>query len=123
MIKEFENYLEKMTNIDQREKFEEVLKWVMKKYPKLEQKYGWNVPMFMDHGTFIIAFATAKDHFSVNVEILTKDKFEAEIKEAGYDCTKGLFKIKYSQDVDYKLLAKLIEFNIKDKADCKTFWR
>lgn len=28
-----------------------------------------------------------------------------------------------NDDVDYSLLKKLTTFNVKDKADCTTFWR
>lgn len=32
-------------------------------------------------------------------------------------------KIKLEDDIDYVLLTRLIDFNIKDKAECKTFFR
>lgn len=31
--------------------------------------------------------------------------------------------IKWTDDVDYNLLAKLIDYNLADKADCTTFFR
>lgn len=33
------------------------------------------------------------------------------------------FKIKWNQLVNYKRLKEIIEYNIRDKADCQTFWR
>lgn len=123
MKKEFEELLATIDNKDNREKLASVFKWVIKKYPELEQRIGWNTPIFQKNDTFIVAFAPAKAHFSVNVEVYTKNKFEDEIKAAGYECTAGLFKIKYKDEIDFKLLEKLIDFQIKDKEGYKSFWR
>ena len=50
-------------------------------------------------------------------------KFADEIAEAGYSSTKGLFRIKWNEPVNYQLLEKIIKFNIQDKADYTNFWR
>ena len=50
-------------------------------------------------------------------------KLTAAIKASGYARTKGLAKIKWTDEVDYDLLAKMIEYNIEDKKDCTTFFR
>ncbi|MES9744210.1 iron chaperone, partial [Priestia megaterium] len=42
---------------------------------------------------------------------------------AGYSATKGLFRILWTEPVNYELLKKIIEFNMLDKKDCSTFWR
>lgn len=123
MIREFEEYLSVIDKKENKDKFASVLKWVINNYPKLEQRIAWNTPVFQVNDTFIVAFAASKAHFSVNVEIYTKNKFEDEIKAAGYETTAGLFKIKYKDEINFKLLEKLIDFQIKDKAECKTFWR
>lgn len=34
-----------------------------------------------------------------------------------------LAKIKWNDKIDYDLLERLVIFNIKDKAECKTFFR
>ncbi|EUJ38384.1 hypothetical protein BCAMP_08961 [Brochothrix campestris FSL F6-1037] len=43
----------------------EVLNWIATTYPQLEQEIKWKQPMFIDHGTFIIAFSVAKHHLAV----------------------------------------------------------
>jgi len=75
------------------------------------------------HGTFIISFSTAKNHISVAPEEKTMTHFSNEIAQAGYSATKGLFRIPWNEPVKYELIEKIIEFNIKDKEDCSTFWR
>lgn len=119
----FSKYLEGIDNPDHRDRTEEVLSWISNKFPNLEQHIKWNTPMFSDHGTFIIGLSTAKQHMSISPEEVVIARFADDIKQAGYSSTKGLFRIKWSEPVNYELLEKMIEFNIQDKADCSTFWR
>jgi uncharacterized protein YdhG (YjbR/CyaY superfamily) len=119
----FAAYLAGIDNPDHRERTKEVLAWVANTFPNLEPHIKWNTPMFTDHGTFIIAFSTAKQHLSVSPEEAGIARFADEIAQAGYSATKGLFRIPWNKPVHYDLLAKIIEFNIRDKADCSTFWR
>lgn len=122
-MKAFADYLDQIDNPQHRERTEEVLKWVAEKYPNMEQKIAWNQPMFTDHGTFIIGFSIAKQHLAVAPEKAGIDHFSDDIVQAGYDHTKQLVRIKWDGPVDYSLLERMIEFNIMEKADCKTFWR
>lgn len=119
----FQDFLNQMDFIDQREILKEVLDWIKIKYPKLEEKVGWNQPMFTDHGTFIIAFSVSKKHFAVAPEKVTMDKFRDLIKKSGYEDSSMLFRIKWTDKVDYELLSKIIEFNIEDKKNHSKFWR
>lgn len=64
----FSEYLNSMENLNHRDRVKEVLDWVMQEFPQLEPKIGWNQPLFTDHGTFIIAFSTAKRHLAVAPE-------------------------------------------------------
>jgi hypothetical protein len=79
--------------------------------------------MFTDHGTYIIGFSTAKHHIAVSPESLTLDKFREDIEKAGYTSSKMIFRIKWTDDVYYELLDKMIAFNIADKKDMDKFWR
>ena len=79
--------------------------------------------MFSDHGTFIIAFSTSKQHISVAPEAVVLDLFDDEIKEAGYQRTKETFRIKWTDEIDFDLIDKMIEYNIEDKKDMTKFWR
>ncbi len=119
----FATYLAQIDNPQQRERTEEVLSWIVKKFPNLVPKIAWNQPMFTEHGTFIIGFSVAKKHLAVAPERVAITHFSDDIGQAGYEQTKELIRIKWEQPVDYLLLEKIIEFNILDKADYSTFWR
>ena len=122
-MKAFDTYLSGIDNPDHRDRTEGILAWVGKKFPNLEPHIKWNTPMFSDHGTYIIGFSTAKHHLSVSPEEAGITHFADDIAQAGYSSTKGLFRIKWNEPVNYELLEKMIEFNIQDKADYTEFWR
>ncbi|MEK4907815.1 iron chaperone [Niallia sp. FSL M8-0099] len=119
----FADFLAGIDNPEHRSRTEEVLQWVMKKFPNLVPKMAWNQPMFTDHETFIIGFSIAKQHLAVAPERAGIIQFSEAIVQAGYDHTKQLVRIKWDNPVDFSLLEKMIDFNITDKANCKTFWR
>ncbi|WP_211652893.1 iron chaperone [Planococcus alpniumensis] len=122
-MNEFAAYLAKIDDPDHHDRVEEVLKWVTASYPQLAPRVAWNQPMFTDHGTFIIAFSTAKKHMAVAPEKAAIDRFEQDIKAGGHSSTEQLIRMSWDRPVDYALLGKLIEFNIEDKADYDKFWR
>lgn len=119
----FAEFLEKIENMQHRERTEEVLRWVSEKYPNLTPVVKWKQPMFTDHGTYIIGFSVAKHHLAVAPEEAGITYFANEIVQAGYSHTKGLIRFPWNSPIDYSLLEKMIDFNILDKADCSTFWR
>ncbi|MFC6039676.1 iron chaperone [Paenisporosarcina macmurdoensis] len=119
----FAEFLAKIDNPQHRDRTEEVLIWITKRFPNLMPKIAWNQPMFTDHGTYIIGFSVAKHHLAVAPELAGITHFSDEIVQAGYDHTKQLVLIKWDSPVDYSLLEKMIDFNMLDKADCSTFWR
>ncbi|QUW21942.1 iron chaperone [Sporosarcina sp. Marseille-Q4063] len=119
----FEKYLAGIDNPDHHDRTKEILAWVSNKFPNLEQQIKWNTPMFTHNDTFIIGFSTAKHHLSVSPEPAGISQFSDAIKQAGYSATKGLFRIKWNEPVNYELLEKMIEFNIQDKAEYTSFWR
>lgn len=123
MMDAFHEYLEKLEHPEHRTRVEEVLTWVGTTFPELKPIIAWNEPMFSHHDTFIIGFSVAKHHMAVSPEVAGITKFEEEIKANGYTHTKGIFRIKWSDDVNYELLRKMIAFNIEDKAETKKFWR
>lgn len=116
-------FLEKIDNPQHRARVEEIFGWISEKFPNLLLEIKWNQPMFTDHGTYIIGFSTAKQHLSVSPEEFGMEHFAEDIAQAGYSATKGLFRIKWNEPVNYELLEKMIAFNIMDKAECTTFWR
>jgi len=119
----FAEYLERIDNPQHRARTEEVLSWVMKEFPSLVPEIKWNQPMFTDHNTYIIGFSISKQHLAVAPERAGIAQFQEDIAEAGYDHTKELMRIKWGSPVDYALLAKMIAYNVADKAGCSTFWR
>ena len=119
----FADFLAGIENPQHRERMEEVFRFITTKFPELEPVIKWNQPMFTDHGTYIIGFSVAKQHMSVAPEEVVIEKFAEDIVQAGYTHTKGLFRITWTNPVDFSLLKKMIEFNISDKADSTTFWR
>ncbi|HOO74746.1 MAG TPA: DUF1801 domain-containing protein [Tepiditoga sp.] len=119
----FEEFLSSVDNKENREKMKTIFMWILKKFPNLSPRIAWNQPMFTDHGTFIIGFSTAKNHFAFAPETKCLNHFLDEIESAGYDYGKKLVRIKWTESINYELLEKIITFNIFDKSDCKTFWR
>jgi uncharacterized protein YdhG (YjbR/CyaY superfamily) len=123
----FAEYLAHIDNPQHRDRIEEVLTWVTKKFPNLMLKNAWNQPMFTDKGTFIIGFSPAKHHLAVAPERAGINHFSDDIVQVGYDYdydhSKELVRIQWDSPVDFSLLEKMIEFNTLDKADCSTFWQ
>ena len=119
----FAEYLAQIDNPQQRSRMAEVLAWVARKFSNLETKIAWNQPMFTDHGTFIIGFSTARHNLAIAPEVAAVEHFADDILKAGYSHTKGLVRIPWDLPVDWSLLEKIIEFNIREKADYTTFWR
>ncbi|UXS59820.1 iron chaperone [Staphylococcus ureilyticus] len=120
---EFNDFLQSLENDKQTATMEAIFNWISKTFPELETTVKWNQPMYTHHGTFIIAFSKSKQHFSVAPEAKVMAEFTEQIEAAGYSQTNNLFRIKWTQDVNYALLKSIIQFNIEDKADCTTFWR
>lgn len=120
---EFQGFLDNIENLEHRERMEGILRYLADKFPRLKREIKWGQPMFSDHGTFIIAFSTSKQHISVAPEAVVLDLFDDEIKEAGYQRTKETFRIKWTDEIDFDLIDKMIEYNIEDKKDMTKFWR
>ncbi len=119
----FETFLEAIEDQARRKRTEEVFAWVHETFSTLVPRIAWNQPMFTDHGTFIIGFSIAKDHLAVSPDVTGIKLFSEEITQAGYSQTINLFRIKWEEAVDYALLGRIIQFNIDDKKECKTFWK
>lgn len=119
----FQMFLDSISEEDKRERMEEILNYVKEKFPQLKEEIKWSQPMFTDHGTFIISFSVAKGHIAVAPESVVINLFKKEIEEAGYSYTRELFKIKWTDQVDFDLLYKLVAYNIEDKKGMTSFWR
>ena len=113
----FDKYLTTIDNPDNRARTAEVLRWVGETFPSLSPRIAWNQPMFTDHGTYIIGFSVSKRHLAVSPERQGILQFAERIAQAGYDCSKMLFRIGWNSQVDYGLLKTIIAYNIRDKVD------
>ncbi len=122
-MKDFRMFLDGIGELEKRERLEGILNNIKEKFPQLTEEIKWNQPMFTDHGTFIIGFSIAKEHIAVAPEAVVISLFEKEIEEAGYSHTQGLFRIKWTDNVDFDLLYKVVAYNIEDKKDMTKFWR
>jgi uncharacterized protein YdhG (YjbR/CyaY superfamily) len=116
-------FLDSIDESDKRERMEDILKYIKENFPQLKEEIKWNQPMFSDHETFIIGFSVAKGHIAVAPEAVVISLFEKEIEEAGYSRTKELFRIKWTDKVDFDLLHKMVAYNIENKKDMIDFWR
>ena len=116
-------FFSKIVNPIHRAKTEEVLLWIAHKYPELNAEFKWNQPMFTHHGTFIIAFSVASKHLAIAPERKGILQFEDEFKQKKKKYSKMLLIYPYDQPFDFDLLAKIIDFNIADKANINSFWR
>lgn len=119
----FQDYIETIDDMTYRRQFEEVIEWINKNYSELNRVIRWNTPMYTMGNTFILGIDSAKKHISISPEEKTMDIYKDDIEKSGYSQTRGLFRIKYSENVDYDLLKKLIDYNIEDKKGYKKFWR
>ncbi len=122
-MNDFQMFLNNIDDPDKKERMEGILNDIKKTFPQLKEEIKWNQPMFTDHGTFIIGFSIAKAHIAVAPEAVVISLFEKEIEEAGYSHTQELFRIKWTDQVNFDLLHKLVAYNIENKKDMIKFWR
>lgn len=120
---DFQAFLNTIEDPGKRDKMKSILKHINKKYPQLKEEIKWNQPIFSDHGTFIIGFSIAKNNIAVAPEAVVIRNFEQEIQKAGYTHTQQLIRIKWTDEVDYDLLDRIVEYNIEDKKEMTKFWR
>ncbi|CYV06130.1 Uncharacterized conserved protein [Streptococcus suis] len=120
MLQEF---LTKVKNPVLKDKLEGIFNQIQQEFPSLTTEIKWNQPMFIMDGTFIIGFSAAKAHISIAPETVTTETFAKDIKEAGYEATSYLFKIKEDQEVNWDLILHIIAFNMEEKKGYEKFWR
>ena len=123
MIDEFDGFLAGIAREEHRSRTRDVLTWVGATYPRLTPVVKWNQPMFTDHSTFIIGFSVAKKHLAFTPEQKTLALFRDRLEAGGYEATSMIARIRWDAAVPYDLLAEMIEFNIDDKKNVRTFWR
>ena len=101
----------------------ELLLWIATKYPGLEPVFKWNQPMFLDHGTYIIAFNVTKNHINIAPEKATMIHFDELIKSKDVKQTMMFIQMKWNKPIDFELIKEVVEYNITEKKDTTSFWR
>ena len=122
-MKTFQDFLNTIEDPEKKGKMEAILNHIREKYPQLQEEIKWHQPMFSDHGTFIMGFSLAKNNIAVAPEAVVIKQFEKDIQEAGYTHTTNLFRIQWTDEVDYHLLERMIEYNMEEKKGMKRYWR
>lgn len=118
-----EDYLETISNVDNRKKLKDLFENILSTFPTIEVKIAWNQPMFVNKNTYIIGFSVAKNHFAIAPEQVAIESFSDRIIASGYEHTKNIIKINWSTTINYDLIKDIIAFNISDKEGYTTFWR
>ena len=122
-LKIFDEYINSIENEENRSKFIEVLEFVISEFPHLETVIKWNQPMFLDHGTYIIAFNVTKKHINIAPEKATMIYFDELIKSRDVAYTMMFIQMKWGKPIDFELLKEVIVHNIMEKKDTTSFWR
>lgn len=117
-----QDYLDTLTNTAHRERLGEVIRWALDQHAGFELEIKWNQPMITHDGTFIIAFSASSKHFSVAPERRILETFRDQLTSAGYAPSKALFRIQWTQEVNYPLLAEIIAASLEFKQGSTTFW-
>lgn len=118
----FEDYLETIEDAEHKKRMVKILSHIHENFPKLGLAVKWSQPMFLDHGTFIIALSYAKKHIALAPEHVALEKFSEEFDKAGYKKTKMLVQIPHNKELDFDLIDRLIAFNVEYKKDWDKFW-
>jgi uncharacterized protein YdhG (YjbR/CyaY superfamily) len=119
----FEEYMNVIENKENKTKFREVLEFMIQEFPHLETVVKWNQPMFLDHGTYIIAFNVTKNHINIAPEKATMIHFDELIKSKDVKQTMMFIQMKWNKPIDFELIKEVVEYNITEKKDTTSFWR
>lgn len=119
----FYDFINNIQNQTQKEKLSSIIQFIDEKYPHFERKIAWGQPMYTDYGTFIIGFSVSSKHISVSPEFKGMEKFREELIKANYNPSTMMFRILNTQEINFDLLKRVIDFNVLDKKNIQTFWR
>ena len=122
-IKTLDEYLETITNEDNRARMVNVVVWVGLTYPELKLRITWNQPMFTHHGTYIIGFSATSKHMAMAPERATMIRFEPVMRERGTDFGTIFARQPWNTPFDYELLDAFIQHQLEEKRDITSFWR
>lgn len=119
----FKDFLQKIDVIEQRDKVEHLLFWILDEFSELEPVIKWNQPMVTHHGTYIFGLSISKQHIAISPEVATIKQFSDAIEKTGYSHTDNIIRIKWHEAIDYDLIKNMIDFQMTEKAGFDRFWR
>lgn len=114
-FEDLQKLLNKIDSDEHRRQFTQVMTWIAKNYPDFNMAIKWQQAHFEYNGTFIIGLNIAKQHMSFFIEKAGVRQFEEALKKAGYTYTESLYKVMWTDEMDYDLLKAVIDFQIADK--------
>lgn len=93
-----------------------IFKFIMGKYPKLEQVIAWNQPMLRLGSAYIIGLSASKNHISFNLfsQDVT-DQFRDQMAQMdGLRVTKHTVAVPNNWKVDSKLILKMVKARLAE---------
>lgn len=114
------NWINNISNEIQKIKILEIYKFILNNFHNLKTEIKWNQLFFIHKTTFIFAISYSQKYISLAPEKETMLFFD---KKINYQKTTNLFKILNDEKIDFHLIKKMIEKNLKDKKEYKKFWR
>ncbi|MGT2929684.1 iron chaperone [Streptococcus dentasini] len=125
MVKQqvFEEFLHKIDVVEQRDRVENLLYWILDEFPELEPVIKWNQPMVTHNGTYIFGLSVNKQSIAISPEAATIKHFLNDIEKIGYSHTDNIIRIKWNESIDYDLIKNMIVFQMEEKSGFDRFWR
>lgn len=108
----FKDYLDQIKNKNLQTRMRIILTWILIEYPDLETRMSRNKPIFIHNGALVIGFSAAKNHLSILLEPTCLNKFLPEIQMYGYSHTNNLFRMKWTEPLNYNLMRRIITSNL-----------
>lgn len=116
------NYVNNLESVEIKERYLKIIEPLLLEHSDLVVETKYNLPTLTKDGCFIFSCSPFKNYISIMFEKPTLEHFTSEIKANNYNLTKTTFNIKYSQDIDYELLLKMIAFQLELRKGSNKFW-
>ena len=98
-----------------KKKINEIISFIEINFKMIRFEIKWNQLMLVLNKTFIMDIAVYKKHISFAIEKYSMDKFKSEFIKNNIATSNLLFKINHSDQINYSLLKKVIDYNIEIK--------
>lgn len=85
---------------------------IEKNLPKFETKISYGMPTYRDKRN-LIHFAAQKQHLGIYPGSKAIEVFSEQLK--GYSTSKGTIRIKYEEEIPYKLIGEIAKWNYENQ--------